>query len=199
MTFSNTLAVVGALLAALAFLVLGRELLRPQGLVPQENQVAETLGGLLGNIWGPFGFWFMIAIVFITFCSTTLSVQDGFGRMFADGTRILLQGFGVGQGRWTNETFLRKFYIAVLLAILPIVVYLLLGRPIGLLQTAGAIEAAHIPVVAGLTLFLNRRMLSHKLRPSGLTFWGTVLAGVFFAVFAAIYLLQLVGVLSSGS
>ncbi|MGG6295648.1 Nramp family divalent metal transporter [Leptolyngbya sp. AN02str] len=69
MTFSNTLAVVGALLAALAFLVLGGELLRPEGLVPQENQVAETLGNLLGNIWGPFGFWFMIAIVFITFCS----------------------------------------------------------------------------------------------------------------------------------
>jgi hypothetical protein len=57
----------------------------------------------------------MIAIVFITFCSTTLSVQDGFGRMFADGTNILFQGFGV-QGRWTNEKFLRKAYIVGLLA-----------------------------------------------------------------------------------
>ncbi|WP_373547474.1 Nramp family divalent metal transporter [Chamaesiphon sp.] len=201
MTFSNTLAVVGALLAALAFLILGKELLRPQGLIPQENQVAETLGSLLGNIWGPFGFWFMIAIVFITFCSTTLSVQDGFGRMFADGTKILLQGFGVQHSTWTNEKFLRKFYIVVLLAVLPIAVYLLLGQPVSLLQTAGAIEAAHIPIVAGLTLFLNRRMLPRQLRPSGFTFWGTVLAGVFFAVFAVIYLLQLVGVLggSSGS
>jgi Mn2+/Fe2+ NRAMP family transporter len=201
MTFSNTLAVVGALLAALAFLILGKELLRPQGLIPQENQVAETLGSLLGNVWGPFGFWFMIAIVFITFCSTTLSVQDGFGRMFADGTKILLQGFGVQQRTWTNEKFLRKFYIVVLLAVLPISVYLWLGQPVGLLQTAGAIEAAHIPIVAGLTLFLNRRMLSGQLRPSGFTFWGTVLAGGFFALFAVIYLLQLVGVLggSSGS
>jgi hypothetical protein len=195
MTLSNTLAVVGALLAALAFLILGSELLHPEGLVPQENQVAETLGNLLGNIWGPFGFWFMIVIVFITFCSTTLSVQDGFGRMFADGTQILLQGFGVGRSRWTNETFLRKFYIAVLLAILPIVVYLLFGQPVGLLQTAGAIEAAHIPIVAGLTLFLNHRMLSRKLRPSGLTFWGTVIAGLFFAAFAVIYLLQLMRIL----
>lgn len=195
MTFSNTLAVVGALLAALAFLILGGELLHPQGLVPKEEQVAETLGSLLGNLWEPFGFWFMIAIVFITFCSTTLSVQDGFGRMFADGTQILLQGFGV-HGRWTNETFLRKFYIAVLLAILPIAVYLFFGEPVGLLQTAGAIEAAHIPIVTGLTLYLNHRMLSDKLRPSGFTFWGTVIAGLFFAAFAVIYLLQLVGVLS---
>lgn len=105
MTISNTLAVVGALLMALSFLILGGELLRPQKLVPKENQVAETLGSLLGDLWGSFGFWFMVAIVFITFCNTILSVEDGFGRMFADGTQILLQGFGVEE-RWTNEKLL---------------------------------------------------------------------------------------------
>ncbi|MFB2771186.1 Nramp family divalent metal transporter [Pelatocladus sp. BLCC-F211] len=158
MTISNTLAVVGALLAALSFLILGGELLRPQGLVPKENQVAETLGSLLGDLWGPFGFWFMVAIVFITFCSTVLSVEDGFGRMFADGTQIILQGFGV-QGRWTNEKFLQRVYIVVLLVALPIAIYLFVGEPVALLQTAGGIEAAHIPIVTGLTLYLNHRML----------------------------------------
>jgi Mn2+/Fe2+ NRAMP family transporter len=197
MTFSNTLAVVGALLAALSFLILGAELLRPQGLVPKESQVAETLGSLLGDLWGPFGFWFMVAIVFITFCSTAMSVQDGFGRMFADGTQILLQGFGVRGGRWTNEKFLRKFYIATLLAGLPIAVYLFFGEPVGLLQTAGAIEAAHIPIVTGLTLYLNHRMLPRKLQPSAFTFWATVIAGLFFAGFAVTYLLQLAGLIGS--
>jgi hypothetical protein len=119
--------------------------------------------------------------------------------MFADGTQIIAEEFRVGRSRWTNETFLCKFYSAGLLAILPIVVYLFFGQPVGLLQTAGAIEAAHIPVVAGLTLFLNYRMLPRKLRPSGFTFWGTVIAGLFFAVFAVIYLLQLVGVLAVAS
>jgi len=195
---SNTLAVSGALLAALSFLILGGELLRPQGLVPKENQVAETLGRLLGDIWGPFGFWFMIAIVFITFCSTVLSVEDGFGRMFADGTQILLQGFGV-RGRWTQEKFLQRFYIIVLLVALPIAVYLFFGQPIGLLQTAGAIEAAHIPIVTGLTLYLNHQMLPKELRPSKFILGGTVLAGIFFAVFAVIYLLQLLGLIGSGS
>lgn len=197
MTLSNTLAVVGALLAALSFLILGGELLHPQGLVPKENQVAETLGSLLGDLWGPFGFWFMIAIVFITFCSTTLSVQDGFGRMFADGTNILCQGFGV-QGRWTNETFLRKAYIVGLLAVLPIGIYLIFGHPIALLQLAGGIEAAHIPIVTGLTLYLNHRMLPPELQPSKFTWTGTAIAGLFFAVFAIIYLLQLLGVMGSG-
>jgi Mn2+/Fe2+ NRAMP family transporter len=199
MLLSNTLAVVGALLAALAFLILGGELLRPQGIVPQEQQVAETLGRLLGDLWGAFGFWFMIAIVFITFCSTTLSVQDGFGRMFADGTQIILQGFGQQSGRWVNEKFLRKFYIVVLLAALPIAVYLFFGQPVALLQTAGGIEAAHIPVVTGLTLYLNHRMLPQELRPSKLIFAGTIVAGLFFAGFAIVYLLQLIGLLGSGS
>lgn len=59
-----------------------------------------------------------------------------------NGTQIIAQGFGMG-GRWINEKLLQRFYIAVLLAILPIAVYLLFGKPVGLLQTAGAIEAAH--------------------------------------------------------
>ncbi|WP_373529950.1 Nramp family divalent metal transporter [Nostoc sp.] len=196
MTISNTLAVIGALLAALSFLILGGELLRPQGLVPKENQVAETLGSLLGDLWGPFGFWFMVAIVFITFCSTVLSVEDGFGRMFADGTQILLQGFGV-RGRWTNEKFLQRFYIVVLLVALPIAVYLFFGEPVGLLQTAGGIEAAHIPIVTGLTLYLNHRMLPKELQPSKIIFGGTAIAGIFFGVFAIIYLLQLLGIIGS--
>lgn len=193
MLLSNTLAVVGALLAALAFLILGGELLRPQGLVPKEQQVAETLGKLLGDLWGPFGFWFMIAIVFITFCSTTLSVQDGFGRMFADGTQILVQGFGKQTGRWVNETFLRKFYIVVLLALLPIAVYLIFGQPVTLLQIAGGVEAAHIPIVASLTLYLNHLMLPKELQPSKIIFAGTAISALFFAAFAVIYLLKLLG------
>lgn len=197
MTLSNTLAVVGALLAALSFLILGGELLHPQGLVPQENQVAEVLGNLLGDLWGSFGFWFMVVIVFITFCSTTISVQDGFGRMFADGTNILLSGFNVQSKRWTNETFLRKTYIIVLLAILPIAIYLIFGKPIGLLQLAGGIEAAHIPIVTGLTLYLNHRKLPEELRPSKLSLGATIIAGLFFAGFAIIYLLQLTGIIGA--
>ncbi len=50
MTLVNTLAVVGALVIAFAFLILGTELLQPKGLIPEENKVAETLGQLLGGI-----------------------------------------------------------------------------------------------------------------------------------------------------
>lgn len=80
-----------------------------------------------------------------------------------------------------------------------IAVYLFFGQPVGLLQTAGAIEAAHIAIVTGLNLFLSHRMLPKELRPSKTIFAGTAIAGIFFAVFAVIYLLQLIGVIGSGA
>lgn len=100
--------------------------------------------------------------------------------------------------RWTNERFLRQAYIVVLLTILPVVIYLSVGEPVGLLQLGGLIEAAHIPVIAWLTIYLNHRILLKKLRPSKFTIVATVLAGLFFAVFATIYVLQVLGVAGLG-
>ena len=51
--------------------------------------MAGVLGRLLGDVWGPVGFWFMVGAVYVTFCSTTLSVQDGFGRMFGNGLGVI--------------------------------------------------------------------------------------------------------------
>lgn len=83
-------------------------------------------------------------------------------------------------------------YIVVLLALLPIAVYLIFGEPVGFLQTAGVIEAAHIPIVTGLTLYLNHRLLPKELQPSKFIVVVTAIAGLFFGIFAIVYLLQLV-------
>lgn len=194
MTIANTLAVVGALVIAFAFLILGTELLKPKGLIPEENKVAETLGQLLGGIWGQFGFWFMILAVLITFISTILSDQDGFGRMFGDGSAILAAKWQVGD-RWKNQKFLEKIFVIVLLALLPIITYAIVGEPVGLLKAAGVIEACHIPIVAFLILYLNYKTLPSGLRPNWLSITATGLAGLTFALFALVYILQLTGIL----
>jgi hypothetical protein len=191
MTLDTTVAVAGTLVVTLAFLVLGTQLLRPAGLVPEEDRVAEVLGELLGGVWGQAGFWFMVLGVFVGFWDTVLSDQDGFGRMFADGTRRLL-GSRWTSGRWADEAFLQRGFVLVLVTALPIALYLTTGEPVALLKLAGAIEAAHIPVVAGLTLYLNRRDLPPDLRPSWLTAGATLLAALFFAAFAVLYVVQLV-------
>lgn len=190
MTLDNTVAVLGTTIIAVAFLVLGTELLRPRGLVPEENRIAETLGELLGGVWGPAGFWFMVTAVFVGFWCTVLSDQDGFGRLFADGTRTLLQPLRP-PARWLDEKFLSRLFVVVVLAVLPLALYLWRGEPVGLLKLAGAIEAAHIPVVTGLILYLNHRRLPAELKPSRFAFAATALAGLFFAGFAATYVAQL--------
>lgn len=193
MTLDTTVAVIGALIITMAFLILGAELLRPLGLIPEENQVAATLGRLLGGVFGAAGFWFMIIAVFIGFWDTVLSDQDGFGRLFASGTRILGKSFGA-RGRWTDPEFLRRSIVIGLVTIIPIALYLIVGNPVTLLKLAGAIEAAHIPIVAGLTLYLNQKLLPPDLLPSAPVLIVTILAGLFFTAFAGFYLLQLLGV-----
>jgi Mn2+/Fe2+ NRAMP family transporter len=192
MTLDTSVAVIGALIITLAFLILGAELLRPRGLVPEEEQVAATLGILLGGVFGVFGFWFMIIAVFIGFWDTVLSDQDGFGRLFAGGTRILARSFGLA-GRWTDDEFLRKAFVIVLVTIVPIALYLMIGNPVTLLKMAGAIEAAHIPVITFLTLFLNHKLLPAEMRPSLPVIIVTGSAGLFFAAFAVFYLVQSFG------
>lgn len=163
----------------------------------QSRWVAEVLGRLLGEVWGPVGFWFMILSVFVGFWSAAISVQDGFGRLFANGTRLLL-GPVLARSRWLSDRFLHRGYVVVLTTLLPIALYLAVGEPVRLLKMAGAVEAAHIPVVAGLTLYVNHRLLPPDLRASRPVFAATVLAGLFFALFAIVYLFKLISKGSKG-
>ena len=194
MTFDSTVAVAGTFVVTLSFLILGTELLKPDGLVPEENKVAETLGNMLGQLWGPVGFWFMITAVFVGFWDTVLSDQDGFGRMFSGGTNILLKRFK--KSEWITEENLRRFFVLILVTVFPILLYLWMGEPVELLKIAGAIEACHIPFVVVLILYLNHKSLPAGLKPSVISFSFTLVAGLFFLLFATIYILQLTGVVS---
>lgn len=196
MSISNTLAVVGALLIAMAFLILGAELLQPKGLIPEEDKMSEVLGKLLGELWGPIGFWFMIGAVFISFWTTALTNQDGWGRMFSSGTKILIRQFNI-TGKWTGFESLRKIYIVGLLIVLPCGLFLIMGKPVSLLMVAGGIEAGHIPVVAYLVLYLNKTKLPQGLAPSRFSFLATAIAGLFFVLFAVFYILQITGLIST--
>jgi Mn2+/Fe2+ NRAMP family transporter len=186
MTLDCTVAVVGTLVVTLAFLILGTELLGPQKVIPQENRVAEVLGRLLGDVWGRAGFWFMVLAVFVGFWDTVLSDQDGHSRMFAAGMRAVRGG-----RRNTDDRRLQRVFLLILVTALPMALYLAVGQPVTLLKIAGSIEAVHIPIVTALVLLLNRRLLPPELAPSSFTFWMTVAAGTFFALFAGLYIYQL--------
>ena len=136
------------------------------------------LGRLLGDVWGRAGYWFMIAAVFVGFWDTVLSDQDGFARMFTHAGRLL-----GGSASWLpSADRLRLLLVLGPLAAGPIVLYLVVGEPVGLLKLAGVIEALHLPVVAGMALLLGRR-LPRDLRPRWWTVVATIVAALFFSAF----------------
>jgi hypothetical protein len=125
------------------------------------------------------------------FFGTVLSNQDGLGRLLGNGMHLLLRSFGF-QGRWTEEKFLKDAIVIGLVMLVPMGLFLLVGKPGGLLKLSGAIEAAHIPIVTGSMLYLNHRSLLPDLHPPWFAFTITVLAGLFFVAFVAIYLFRLI-------
>ena len=205
---SNTAAigVVGGGLVIVCFLILGTELLKPEGLVPKGIDVAKDLSRLLSEVWGRAGFWMLIVSVTIALAGTILSNQDGWGRMFADATLILLApklkkkglmpkehereaNIKVQDRNWwqkiiTNRSKLKNAYAIVFGAAIPLVVFFLVRKPVDILAIAGTVAAVHTPVVVFLTLYLNMKRLPKALRPGAFSITCMVLSGLFFTGFA---------------
>lgn len=189
MTLDNTLGVLGGFLIVSAFLILGAELLQPRGLVPEEKKVAEVLAQMMQQQWGAFGYWIMVSGVLVGFLATTLTNQDGWTRLLANGTCILLASTQI-RGRVRNERFLQKGILLVLATIAPIGLYVFFGEPVVLLQVAGVIEALHLPLIVALTLYLNKTLLPDNLKPSVASRLLTWLAMLFFLGFSALFIYQ---------
>ncbi|GIF01182.1 hypothetical protein [Paractinoplanes rishiriensis] len=147
MTLDSTSAVVGTGIITLAFLVLGAELLRPEGIVPAESDMARDLTTLFSEVFG-VGFWLMVAGLISAFWTATLTNIDGWQRLYTDGIRRLLPTRPADR-TWARPEIIGRIAVIGWLALLPFAVFLIFGDPIALLSLAGSIEAVHIPLVAG--------------------------------------------------
>jgi len=206
-TMSRTaaLGVVGGGLVIVSFLVLGAELLAPQGRVPDGVDVARDLTALLGDLWGTFGEVLLLTCVVVALWGTIFANQDGWARTYADATRLVAggphdDGAAGDEGpagrvarlvRRPRAVYLT--YVAVAMTLAPQVLFLLVRDPVEILSVGGIIAAAHTPVVVGLTLYANRR-LPVQVRPSRTSQAALGTAGLFFGAFAVVYLLSLAGV-----
>jgi hypothetical protein len=187
MTVSTAIASAIVLLLLVALMILGAELLRPRGLLPQGPEVTAVLSVLLGDVWGPPGTWLLIAAAFFSFWSTLVANHDGWTRMLSQGTIFIARQFRAG-GRWVSMRFYRFVYLFGLMGAIPIVLFVIRPEPLVFLIMAGIVEAIHIPVVAFATLYLNRRTLPREFRPSKPVMVLVAAAGVFFAAFALYYI-----------
>lgn len=194
MSITAGIGVVGGGLILISFLILGTELLKPQGLIPEGMNVAEDLTNLLANIWGDLGKWLLIIGIMIALTGTILSNQDGYGRMFADGTVILLMPLlkkkelidpelpdaAEDQAKPRKEISdknkkiinlliskkrQRVIYATVFGAILPLITFFIVKDPVEILSVAGTVAAVHTPIVVFLTLHLNKSRLPEPFQP----------------------------------
>lgn len=206
------IGVIGGGLVVLSFLILGAEVLRPEGVVPEGIRVAEDLTRLLSEVWGAWGKWILLLGIFIALWGTILADQDGWGRLFADATALLWpRKFSAGsgglngsrhdrepQGFWPklagSRERLKNTYAVVATALLPLAIFLFVRNPVDLLSIGGIIAAAHTPVIVFLTLYLNKKQLPRELQPGRIMFACVAFAGLFFLFFAVLYLLNLAGI-----
>jgi Mn2+/Fe2+ NRAMP family transporter len=193
MTFSTTVAASIVLILLIALMILGAQLLRPAGLVPEGPAVTAVLSELLGGIWGIAGAALMIVAAFFAFWSTIVANLDGWTRMLGQGSIFILRQFK-SSGKYLSMRFYRYLYLIGLMGILPVIFIILRPEPIEFLIIAGIIEAVHIPVVAFSVLYLNWRTLPADFKPSKPVIILTGAVGLFFMVFAAYYIyIELLG------
>jgi Mn2+/Fe2+ NRAMP family transporter len=215
-TGTAALGCVGGLIVMLAFMILGAELLAPENLLPQGTDVATDLATMLAGVWGAFGKWLMICIVIIALGGSVLANQDGWGRSFADMTLILMrrqrhrehQRFPMRTIRWLEERFgqrlftritFKRFYIALITGILPLVILLFFEDPVKVMSASGIIAAAHTPFIVFLALYVNTTRLPKALRPTGFYVVSMALSGLFYFGFAVVYLLDFLHLTPGGA
>jgi Mn2+/Fe2+ NRAMP family transporter len=201
MSSTAAIGVIGGGLIIVAFMILGAQLLAPEGIIPEGIQVAEDLTRLLSEVWGTFGYWLLIIGVTIALAGTIFSNQDGWGRMFADATQILIEPHLdslEGENSWLasklrNREWLKNIYAIWIAAIVPLIIFFLVRDPVDILSVGGVVTTIHTPVVVFLTLYLNRKQLPESLRPGWFSLTFMILSGVFFSGFAILYFLDLFG------
>ncbi|GEN26454.1 hypothetical protein HVA01_01000 [Halovibrio variabilis] len=209
MTKTAALGVVGGLIVIFSFMVLGAELLAPQGIMPQGPEVAVDLTNIFSDVWGEFGRYLLLTAIVIALGGSILANQDGWGRSFADMTLILTQSQRNDQGArllksldtldrklpWPlfERRWLKRLYIVTVTGLVPVIILLLFNDPVQVMSVSGIIAAAHTPFIALTALYVNRSRLPTSLRP-GLPATLTMgLAGLFYLGFAILYLLNMLG------
>lgn len=201
MSATALLGVATGGLVIVSFLVLGAELLRPEGVVPEGIHVAEDLARLLSEVWGQAGFWVLIVTVVIALWGTVVTNQDGWPRTFADAMLLLRRrdarraGARTGwRGRLRDREFLFRANVVVTVTAVPLAVFWAVRDPVQILSVGGIVTAVHTPVLVALTYYLNTRRLPPGLRPGPAMRVLLVAAGLGYGTFGVMYFADLLGV-----
>ncbi|MDH7943362.1 Nramp family divalent metal transporter [Pseudohongiella sp. SYSU M77423] len=209
------LGCLGGLIVLVAFMILGAELLAAKENLPQGTDVAIDLTTMFSGIWGAMGKWMLLTIVFIALVGSIVANQDGWGRSFADMCLILSrrarQASQPGpmisiirslESRFESEILsrimLKRLFILSVTGLVPLLILAFFRDPVQVMSASGIIAAAHTPFIVVTALIVNRTRLPKQLRPNLFYTASMSAAGIFYAIFAVLYIVQLINGYSSG-
>ncbi|MGX5913894.1 Nramp family divalent metal transporter [Aliidiomarina sp. Khilg15.8] len=210
MSGTAVLGVFGGLIVIVSFLILGSELLAPEGILPEGTDVALDLSRMFSGVWGEEGRLLLLLAIIIAIGGSILANQDGWGRSFADMTLILTRGKRQAIKRgWFIEFFrwfekrtgrklftriaLKRIFILLITFVAPVTIVLIFKNPVAVMSASGIIAAVHTPFIVFTALLVNRTMLPKGLRPGILSTVLMALSGLFYSAFACLYLFNLLG------
>ncbi|WP_277345679.1 Nramp family divalent metal transporter [Billgrantia bachuensis] len=213
MTVTAALGVLGGLVVIFSFLVLGAELLAPEGIMPEGPEVAVDLTNIFSDVWGEVGRYVLLVAIVIALGGSILANQDGWGRSFADmtlivtrrhreagGSSLLLKSLNALDRRlpWPmfERRWLKRLYIVSVTGLMPLLILLAFSDPVQVMSVSGIIAAAHTPFIALAALYVNRTRLPAELRPGIAASVTMTVAGFFYLGFAVLYLLNMAGLLN---
>lgn len=207
MTGAATLGVIGGGVVITAFLILGAELLGPEGIVPQGTDVARDLTRLFSEVWGEVGRYLILVAIIVAIGGSVLANQDGWGRSFADMTLILSRdqrkqrrGWAYHLMAWFTQRTgwslfkrrnLKRLFILSITGIIPALIILLFDDPVKVMSASGIIAAIHTPFIVLTALLVNLRRLPEPHKPGRFYVAAMAAAGLFYLGFAGVYLWSL--------
>jgi Mn2+/Fe2+ NRAMP family transporter len=172
--------------ATLPFFVLGAGVLHVEGLRPQGLETITVLSGMFTQTLGEWAWWLFGVAAFCILFSSVVAGTGGVTRLAPD----YLVEFGLLERakiatriRWTH-------ILGAVLPIASLLFYLAIPSPLALLTIGALAGAVLLPIQSGATLWLQRRCMDQRLRPSSpahVFLWLTFLFQVGMAVLVLVY------------
>ncbi|MCB1086327.1 MAG: Nramp family divalent metal transporter [Verrucomicrobiae bacterium] len=164
------LAMVAYTIVTMAFFVLGAAVLHAQGLVPESNELVETLSRMYTETLGVGAKDVFLAGAFVVLYSTLLSALAGWTRLFTDAW-AQISGFD-----FTNS-HARNRFISILAWVIPLAwggLFLFFKAPGMMVMLGGIATAVILLIVLFAAIHFRYRRLPAELKPSmayDIAFW----------------------------
>ena len=147
--------------ATLPFYVLGAGVLHRAGMHPKGLETISVLSTMFTATLGPWSLWVFGVGAFLILFSTALAGIGAGGRFVPD--YLVELGF-IERQKVRRPLWIRGYVIAI--PVVSFSLYLTFQSPVALVTFAAMVAALFLPIQSGATLWLQRRHMDPRIRPS---------------------------------